>query len=275
MEKEKATKASSGECLEKLERIMSRLRGEGGCPWDRRQTHLSLRPYLLEEAYEVLEAIESGSSGDLREELGDLLLQVVFHAQIAAEAGEFDLADVIRAVSEKMIRRHPHVFADTVVDGVEGVLDNWEKIKSAEKERAPNSVLDGIPGDLPALMQAEKIQKKAARVGFDWPDIRGPLTKISEETRELHKAWISWKKDQSREDRKLSLEEEYGDLLFALVNLARFLEIHPELALHRTVEKFRRRFQQMEQAAAAKGQKLSAMTLEEMDHLWKLSKTSE
>ncbi|NLY91917.1 MAG: nucleoside triphosphate pyrophosphohydrolase [Firmicutes bacterium] len=259
----------SGEELERLEEIMRTLRGEQGCPWDRKQTHRTLRASLLEEAYEVLEAIEEDSPEHLREELGDLLLQVVFHAQLAAEKGRFTLADVLADLNAKLIRRHPHVFGDQEANGAEGVIANWERIKAEEKGEERPSALSGVPTTFPALMRAEKVQAKAARVGFDWPDIHGPLAKVQEEAKELVAAWEAGVKS---EEGRRRLEEEYGDLLFSLVNLARFLQIRPELALLRSTEKFIRRFQHLEKRVAAKGEKLTALTLEEMDALWEEEK---
>ena len=203
--------------LQRLVEIMQKLRGEDGCPWDREQTHASLRPYLLEEAYEVLEAIEENSPAHLREELGDLLLQVVFHAQIAEEQGKFTLDEVLHELNAKLIRRHPHVFGGQEVDGVKEALANWEEIKTAEKEEKPASLLDGIPKTFPALLRAEKIQKKAVRVGFDWPEITGPLAKVKEEAEELVKAWRRQEEEGPNAKNKRQLEEEFGDLLFSLV----------------------------------------------------------
>ena len=260
---------SSGQELERLEEIMRTLRSDQGCPWDRKQTHRSLRPYLLEEAYEVLEALEEESPAHLREELGDLLLQVVFHAQLAAESGHFTLAEVLAELNAKLIRRHPHVFAAPEKTEVEAVVANWEEIKAREKAAAPSSALSGVPTTFPALMRAEKVQAKAARVGFDWPDVRGPLAKVKEESEELVAVWEAGV--ESEADRR-KLEEEFGDLLFSLVNLARFLKIRPELALLQSTEKFVRRFRCLEERAAAQGQELSALTLEEMDQLWEEEK---
>lgn len=257
---------------------MERLRGEEGCPWDRKQTHTSLRPYLLEETYEVLEAIDEGSAAALREELGDLLLQVVFHAQIARENNRFSLAEVIAGINEKLIRRHPHVFAGVKVDGVSGVLKKWDQIKAEEKEEAPSSALDGIPAHFPALLRAGKMQEKASRLGFDWPDFKGPLAKISEESKEFHQAWNAWRKarsEEEKEEKRREMEEEYGDILFALVNLGRFLEIQPEVALQQSTGKFYRRFRAMEEAAVRQGLDLREMTLEEMDQLWEERKSAE
>lgn len=273
--KQKDQASSDGSLLIELERMMERLRREDGCPWDRQQTHLSLRPYLLEETYEVLEAIDLGSKAGLQEELGDLLLQIVFHSQIAKEDGYFDFPAVIRGIIDKMIRRHPHVFADVTINTVSGVLENWEKIKQKEKEKEPESILDTVPRNLPALMEAEKVQKKAATIGFDWPDISGPLAKLGEEARELSQALEEWKREKNSQELKEAIEEEYGDLLFSLVNVARFLNLHPELALRRAVGKFRWRFKEMGKMAAAHDRSLNDMTLQEMDLLWERSKKTD
>lgn len=257
---------------QRLVEIMERLRGEKGCPWDREQTHTSLRPCLLEEAYEVLEAIDENSPVHLREELGDLLLQVVFHAQIAEEQDEFTLGDVLSELNAKLIRRHPHVFGEKEVDGVKGVLAKWEQIKTEEKKEKPASLLDGVPSTFPALMRAEKIQTKAVQAGFDWPEITGPLAKVKEEADELVKAWRLREQEGSNVAAIRQQEEEFGDLLFSLVNLARFLKIEPELALQRTCDKFYHRFCLMEEQAAARGESLANLTLAQLDVLWEESK---
>ena len=251
---------------------MAILRSEKGCPWDREQTHQSLKPYAIEETYEVLEAVDSGSPEKLKEELGDLLLQVVFHAQLAAEKGEFDMDDVSDAISEKLIRRHPHVFAGTEVTGVDGVLANWEKIKKSEAPHERESALDGIPKDLPALMRAEKLQNKAARVGFDWGDLEGPLNKAKEEFQEFEEVLNKDALPLQGTPEWDKLEDEFGDILFSLVNVGRFLHINPELALKRTMDKFIYRFRYMEREAAAAGKTLNEMTLAEMDILWEKAK---
>lgn len=252
--------------LDSLLKVMATLRGAEGCPWDKKQDHRSLRPYVIEEAYEVVEAIDQGSMEKLCEELGDLLLQVVFHAQLAQEAGHFDMADVVDGITEKMIRRHPHVFGDISAADVPTVLRNWEAIKRAEgKERS--SCLDGIPDYYPALMKAWKLQQKAAMVGFDWPDVQGPLEKLQEEWEEAQRALQAGDKS--------ALEEEFGDLLFTLVNVARFYRIDAEVALHRANQKFSRRFRQMEQDAEGKDLDLADLSLEEKDVLWESAKERE
>jgi len=251
--------------LESLLDIMARLRSPEGCPWDREQTHESLRRYLIEEAYEVIDAIEQRDPKALAEELGDVLLQVVFHAQIAKENQQFTMEDVIAAVCEKMIRRHPHVFADTHVNSVADVLTNWEAIKKQEKSHQDrHSLLDGIPRHLPALMRAEKVQSKAAKVGFEWDQVDGALAKLNEELTELRQA-ISHKDPQE-------ISDEIGDLFFSLVNVSRYLHVNPEQALNQTTDKFIQRFQYIEDQAQAQHKSLEDMSLEDMDELWEQAK---
>ena len=242
--------------------VMARLRADDGCPWDREQDHRTLKPYLLEEAYEALAAIDAGADGELCKELGDVLLQVVFHAQIASEEGRFTIADVCRAIVDKLVRRHPHVFADVEVDGSQQVVDNWERIKQAERreQARPASRLEGVPASLPALLRAQRIQSKASRAGFDWDRIDGTLEKVEEEVAELRQAIA--------EDDAGGRDEEFGDLLFALVNCGRFLELCPEDALRRAVDKFERRFRALATAFAERGEALEETTLEEMDRVW-------
>ena len=253
---------SNVDSFAELVKVMARLRAADGCPWDREQTHASLKPYLLEEAYEALEAIDVGDDGELCKELGDVLLQVVFHAQIAGEEGRFSIDDVARAIVDKLIHRHPHVFGDLEVDGADQVVTNWERIKQEErrgKDRQP-SVLDGVPKQLPALLRAQRIQGKASRVGFDWDEIAGPLAKVEEEFAELRKAM--------EVGSAAEVEEEFGDLLFALVNVGRFLKLAPEDTLRRAVEKFERRFRQVEETARTQGRDLQEMSMQEMDQIW-------
>jgi MazG family protein len=247
--------------INELRRIIARLRAPGGCPWDREQTHASLRGGLLEEAYEVVSAIDAADDENLREELGDLLLQSVFHAQIAEEEGRFNFDDVARGISEKLIRRHPHVFGEDHCADSAAVLVRWDEIKRAEKGgAAPHSVLEGIPGSLAALMRAEKVQKKAAKVGFDWDAAPPVIAKVREELAEVEAALATGHAD--------ALEEEIGDLLFSVVNLARKLKIDAEIALHRATNKFVARFQALEQLARERALVLGEMTLAELDALW-------
>lgn len=251
--------------FDRLVAIMARLRGPGGCPWDAQQTHQSLRQHMLEEVYEVLEAVDEGDLERLGGELGDLLLQIVFHAQIASDEGRFDIADVCRKISDKLEYRHPHVFADTQVRDAAEVLVNWEQLKNREAEhRQRQSALDGVPRGLPALQQALKLQRKAAKVGFDWPEATGPLEKVGEEAAELLAA-----------SEQADVVAEFGDLLFALVNCARFMQVDPEVALREANARFSRRFRHVEGAAAAGDKPLAEMTLGEMDVLWEQAKAEE
>ena len=247
-----------------LVEIMARLRM--GCPWDREQTHRTLVPYLIEETFEVVEAIEISHLDGLCEELGDLLLQVLFHAQLGMEVGKFSIADVVDALSNKMVRRHPHVFGDAVIEDVDAQWRNWERLKSQEKTgRARRSRLDGIPKHLGALQRGQRMQEKAARVGFDWPDVYGVLDKLSEELQELADARRA-KQDDPR------VREELGDVFFTLVNLSRALGIDAETAMREANEKFYRRFTFMEQRAAASGKSLSDLDTDELEELWQLAK---
>lgn len=266
-------KSSEKSSMQELVEIMARLRGPNGCPWDREQSHLSLRPNLVEETYEVLEAIDNLDMPLLQEELGDLLLQIVFHAQLASEAGFFDIDEVIKGINAKLIRRHPHIFGETKVDGVAGVLEKWEQIKQQEKKSERNSALDGVPKDLPALQRADKYQRKAAKVGFDWDQVEGPLAKVKEEIAELEEV-LHTKLSEEVAVEAERLEDEFGDILFSMVNLSRFLKVDAELALRRSTDKFNQRFRQMEQLAKASGQQLSKLTLEEMDELWEKVKST-
>jgi tetrapyrrole methylase family protein/MazG family protein len=235
--------------MDNLVNIMQKLRSKEGCPWDKKQTHQSLKPYLIEECYEVLEAIEEEDVDLLEEELGDLLLQIVFHCEIARESGYFDIKDVITGICQKLIRRHPHVFGDISVDTTDKVLENWEEIKRQEKdEKSYTESLMRIPKHLPALMKSYKVQAKAAKVGFDWDSIDGAMEKVKEEFQELINVFKTEKQDE--------IKEEIGDLLFAIVNVARFLKVRPELALNETIEKFIRRFEYIERAANRNGQNL-------------------
>ncbi|WP_027725234.1 nucleoside triphosphate pyrophosphohydrolase [Tuberibacillus calidus] len=248
----------------RIRKIIRKLRSPEGCPWDRKQTHESLRKYLLEEAFEVIGAIEEQDDDHLVEELGDVLLQVLLHAQIGEDEGYFNIQDVIRSLSEKMIRRHPHVFGESQAMTAEEVIQNWEAIKKQEKKDDDESLMDQVPGGLAPLAKSYEIQKLAAKVGFDWPDASLVWEKIREELHELRKAVEAGHVSE--------MEEELGDVLFSVVNLARKLDIHPVLALGRTVEKFSRRFKQMENEAQANGRSLSSLTAEEWDKLWNHAK---
>lgn len=253
--------------FEEFQEIIAHLRAPNGCPWDREQTHLSLRNSLLEETYETLEAIDRQDIPAMQEEFGDLLLQTVLNAQIAAETGAFRMEDVIAGIARKIIRRHPHVFGETEVSGVQNVLLNWEKLK--QKERADNGnpekgLLDSVPTVLPALTQAQELQDRAARVGFDWPSIEPVWEKVLEELDEVRRA-------ETREE----IEKELGDLLFAAVNLIRWNKVDAESALRGTNQKFRQRFQHIEKSARTTGRELHTMTLDEMDEYWNEAKGFE
>jgi tetrapyrrole methylase family protein/MazG family protein len=257
-----------GTSFEAFQEIIAHLRAPDGCPWDREQNHQTLRTNLLEETYEALAAMDADDPVHMREELGDLLLQITLHAQIANEYGEFNIAQVFKGIYDKIIHRHPHVFGDWKVSGVENVLQNWEKLKAEERAQAHEEIggkskglLDGVASALPALSQAEEIQQRAARVGFDWPDATGVLDKINEECHELLAA----------EDLP-SRSDELGDLLFAVVNLARHYEIDAESALRQTSTKFRSRFAHIEQQAQLQGKAVSELSLDEMEHYWQEAK---
>lgn len=253
--------------FERLMEIMRKLRAPGGCPWDAEQSHASLKRYLLEEAYEVIEAIDADDPKLLKEELGDLLLQPVFHAAIAEEKGQFTMDEVLDAINEKLVRRHPHVFGDEVIETSAAQVQNWEKIKTREKGVERKSALSGIPPHLPALMKAQKITEKAARVGFDWEHTDQVFGKVMEELHEFEAAMLSG--DQKE------MEAELGDLLFAIVNLGRFLTIDPEEALSKTIRRFTGRFNHIEETLHARGSALQESTLEEMDRLWEEAKKLE
>ena len=246
--------------IAELRAVMHRLRAPGGCPWDAEQTHESLIPHLIEEAYEVAEAARSGDMAHFKEELGDLLLQPVFHAEIASESGAFTLDDIARGITEKLIRRHPHVFGDASVKDSEGVLTQWEAIKRQEKGGQKQPHLHGISQGLPALMRAQKLQKKAAKVGFDWPDAMPVLEKIEEEANEIREA-------VANADAAATIEE-VGDLLFTVVNLARKLGVDAETALAAANSKFEKRFGQMESRIENSGRQLGQLSLQEMDAVW-------
>lgn len=252
--------------FESFQETVAHLRAPDGCPWDREQTPQSLRLHLLEEAYETLQALDEDDCSALREELGDLLLQIVLQAQIATEAGEFNMADVIAGVNHKIVHRHPHVFEGLDVEDVAHVLHNWESLKAEEREQqgAGAGTLDGVPKALPALAQAHAIQARVARVGFDWPDVDGVLAKVGEEIAELQAA----EDDRARAD-------ELGDVLFAVVNYARWLNVEPEAALREANRRFHRRFAKVEKGARDAGHKLSDLTLKELDALWETAKEQD
>jgi len=255
------------DAMDNLLKIMDRLRGPGGCPWDREQDLQSLCPYLLEEAYEVVEAVESGDMEDLKEELGDLLLQIVFMAKIGSEKSAFDFEDVAEGISAKMIRRHPHVFGENTIETPEEVMRQWEEIKSGEspKKEARNSALDGVPAVLPALLKAYRMSQKAAALGFDWEGTDDVLAKLREEVGELERAV------GDAEGRK-RVAAEMGDILFTMANLARHLEIEPETALQGANTRFRERFRVMEKLAGEGDLKLSELTPAGLDELWEKAK---
>ena len=255
-----------GTSFESFAEIVAHLRAPDGCPWDKEQTHQTLRTYLLEEAYETLTAMDENDPAGMREEFGDLLLQIVLNSQIASETDEFSMTKVIKSIYDKIVRRHPHVFGDVKLDGVKGVLQNWEKLKEQERkdngeEKKEKGLLDGVPSALPALTQAQEYQDRAARVGFDWPEVEGVLDKVREEIEEIKQA-------QNIDE----VTDELGDLFFVLVNLARWRKVDAEFALRGTNLKFKKRFAYVEQGAKKQGRNLSDMTLEEMDVLWNEAK---
>ena len=260
---------SPGVLFQRLLDVMKRLREPGGCPWDREQTATSLKPFLIEEAYEVLEAIESGRSAAVREELGDLLFQIVFHARVAEEQGDFTMTDLLGQLIDKMVRRHPHVFGDASVGTATEALTQWEAIKQREAETRGQrrSLLDGVPRALPSLLRAQRVQSKAARVNFDWPDARAAWLKVEEEIREAADAVASG--DAGR------IREELGDALFSIVNVARLSALDADDALHGAIEKFRRRFSDMEADLAARGTSVSAVTQDELERSWEAAKAGE
>ena len=260
----------SGDGIQRLLDIMARLRDpDGGCPWDTQQDFASIAPYTIEEAYEVAEAIAHGGEEELRDELGDLLFQVVFHARMAEERGWFGFDAVVEAICDKMIRRHPHVFGDAEVADAREQTEAWEAMKARERarKREQGGVLDGVSVALPGLTRARKLQSRAARVGFDWPEVSGVLAKIHEELREVEQALAGGTTEE--------IEEELGDLLFAVVNLARHREVDPEAAVRAANLKFTRRFQALEQRVRLSGAVLEDLGLEEMDRLWEMIKKEE
>ena len=280
------------EQFDRLVQLMARLRAPGGCPWDRKQTHDSLKPYLVEEAYEVLESIDRQAMDELREELGDLLLQVLFHAQIGSEAGTFTMEEIMQRLADKLVRRHPHVFEASQEAGsptdADEVVTRWEDIKRAARKQAgqPESLLNGVPKTLPALLRAFQLQSRASRVGFDWPHndegLDRIVEKIEEEVQELREALTvpaaktppSGLAEDGGPNRQ-RIEAEFGDILFAMVNLARVVKVNPEEALRKTANRFAERFGYIEVHAARSGRPFDAMTLAEMDALWEEAKRKE
>ena len=268
----------AGESFERLVALQARLRAPGGCPWDREQTHESLRTFLVEETYEVLEALDSGDKKKFASELGDLLLQIVFHSELAREKGRFDIRDVIEGIHNKLVRRHPHVFGKVKARTSGQVLKNWEQLKAEERRSESgeaeasgegNSLLDGVPRTLPALLEAHQLTRRAANIGFDWENVEGLLEKLEEETRELREA-LSQAGDSKFPSPRV--EEEAGDLLFVAVNVARFLGVDPEIALKKANRKFATRFRWMEQEAARNGHRFAEVPRQEMENLWERSK---
>ena len=258
--------SEAGQQLARLRAIMHRLRAPGGCPWDAEQTHESIIPNLIEEAYETVDTIQRGDHEHLKEELGDLLLQVVFHSEIAEGAGRFTLDDVARGISDKLVRRHPHVFAESTVTTTEGVLQQWDEIKRTEKGDEEKPYLHGVGRGLPGLIRAAKLQKKAAKVGFDWPEEFGVLAKIREELDELQTAMD--------EQHPAAIAEEMGDLLFSVVNLARFRKIDPEILMTSANTKFETRFGEMERVLKSAGLTLDAATTTQMEAAWETAKAT-
>lgn len=247
--------------FEDLLQIMKMLRAPGGCPWDREQTHKSIRQNFIEETYEVIEAIDTEDRELLKEELGDVLLQVVFHSEMESEVGSFDINDVCDGICKKLIVRHPHIFADVKADTTDEVLSNWDKIKMQTKsQKTQSDAMDSVSKSLPSLMRSEKLQKKAAKVGFDWPDVSGALQKVEEETQELKKA--------IEDGDKKGMEEELGDLLFSVVNVSRFLRVDSEEALYHACDKFTNRFRMVEALAKERGIAMESAPLSLLDSLW-------
>lgn len=258
----------AGELFNQLVQIMARLRAPDGCPWDRDQNFDTIKAYTLEETYEVLDAIDKRDWPGLAEELGDFMLQAVFYAQMAEEAGYFRIEDSLREINEKLIRRHPHIFGTGEAETADDVKRKWDEIKADEKkDKPPQLTLDSVPRALPALMEAAQISSKAARTGFDWPDVKGALEKVAEEANELARARESASKEE--------IEAELGDLLFTLVNVARFLKVDPEQALRKMNGRFRQRFGHIETSLLASGKRLEDSTLEEMEVLWQQAKGLE
>lgn len=261
-------RAPEGPPVQRLIEIMRILRGPTGCPWDHKQTLVTLKDHLIEESHEVLDAIDSGDRSKLCDELGDLLLQVVFQAQVCAEEGAFTFDDVAKTIGDKLVRRHPHVFGNVKADTAEEVLKNWEAIKKTERDgEAPRATLAGVPRSLPALYRAHLVQKRAARVGFDWDNIEGAVAKLEEEVAEIREALAAGDEENAR--------AEVGDLLFAAVNVSRFLRKNPEELLEQTTRKFIRRFDELEQRVRARGQNVADLPLSALDEVWEEVKRDE
>jgi tetrapyrrole methylase family protein/MazG family protein len=259
---------TAGEAFEELVRLMARLRAPGGCPWDREQTHASIKPYLIEEAYEVIEAIDAGDPVELKKELGDLLLQVVFHAQMAHEADRFDIVEVAQAICDKLVHRHPHVFGDVEVKDAAEVLHNWSRLKAKERLASDDrSAIAGVPRGMPALLRAARLGEKAGRVGFDWKSAADVLDKVREETAELEAAMLDGDRG--------AIEAELGDLLFALASLARHSDVEPETALAKAADRFSRRFRRMEERLRRDGRELHEVSAEELEAAWQRAKRGE
>jgi nucleoside triphosphate diphosphatase len=293
--------AHTGDRFERAVSIMARLRAPGGCPWDREQTFDTIKPFTLEETYEVIEAIENRDWDELKGELGDLLLQILFYSEMAQEEGRFSIDDVLDRLSAKLVNRHPHVFGDVKADTSSEVIKNWEAIKAEEKkqrlkangeaaEEAPKPLLSGVSRNMPALMEAFKISSKAAQIGFEWPEIQGLFDKLAEETMELrenlaeipppgprppNRGVASSGKQPIPNELREKLEDEVGDLFFVVVNIARYLSIDPESALRKTNAKFRRRFEWLEQRLQEQGKQLHESNLDEMETLWQAAKQEE
>ena len=253
--------------LEDLVALMATLRGENGCPWDKKQTKATIKPYIIEETYEVAEAVDEDDPKLLKEELGDLLFEIVFYAQMMSEEDGIDIYDIIAGIHAKMIRRHPHIFGDVSVSGADEVVVNWEQIKQEEKKDERNSVLEGVPKNLPSLLRAHRVQSKASSVGFQWENFQQIIEKLDEEFYELRHTYKSGNAEE--------IEEEFGDMLFVMVSVARFLKINPDNAVQRAIKKFTTRFQHIEQHVKAADKQWSDMSVNEMEQLWEDAKSDE
>lgn len=250
--------------LEDLVALMATLRGEHGCPWDKKQTKAMIKPYIIEETYEVAEAVDEGEPKMLKEELGDLLFEIIFYAQMMTEEDGIDIYDIMEGIHTKMVRRHPHIFGDVKVDSADDVVVNWEQIKQEEKKAERDSVLEGVPKNLPSLLRAHRLQSKASNIGFRWENFQQIIEKLDEEFYELRHAYKSGDSEQ--------IEEEFGDMLFMMVSVARFLKINPDNALQKAIKKFTTRFQHIEQHVKTTGKQWNEMSIGEMEQLWEESK---